>query len=333
MPSILVIRLTSLGDVILATGLVRQLQQSLPNAAIDVAVDARFAAVWAHNRRVRNVFAVDRATPRSADLIDWVVQAPYDVIVDLQKNRRSKQIVADVHPPSSTSVVTVPKHRLEKLALVWLKRRPRVITPVTQRYWKAVSKLGVAYDDGQPEVWTPDGLTTSTLRMSAIGLAPGARHDTKRWPAERYAELARMLVLERSEQVMLLGGVDDADVCDSVERLAGVPLLRADGATDLASTVAALDRCRLVVSNDSAIMHLARARNVPVVAVFGSTVRELGFAPTGPQVRIVERPDVACRPCSHIGRDSCPQGHFDCMRRIAAADVLAAVDELTPVAP
>ena len=77
-------------------------------------------------------------------------------------------------------------------------------------------------------------------------------------------------------------------------------------------------------------MHLARARQVPVVAIFGSTVRELGFAPTGDAVRIVERMDVECRPCSHIGRDSCPKGHFDCMQLITPDDVLEAMTELMP---
>ena len=333
MHSILVIRLSSLGDVILATGLVRQLHQSMPDVAIDVAVDSRFAEVWAHNPRVRNVFSVDRATRRSANLAELAVHAPYDVVVDLQRNRRSKKLIASMHLPSSTQVRAVSKHRIEKLALVWLKRRPATVTPVTRRYWNTVSHLGVEYDHGGPEVWTPDGLAVTDTQRTLIALAPGARHATKRWPAERFAELARRLVLERSAHVVLLGGPDDAALCSQIESLAGVPLLRADGATDLATTVATLDRCRVVVSNDSAVMHLARGRRIPVVAIFGSTVQELGFAPSGPDVRIIERLDVPCRPCSHIGRDACPKGHFRCMVGIAADDVIAAIDEVSRVAP
>jgi heptosyltransferase-2 len=328
MPSILVIRLSSLGDVILATALVRQISRSMPDAAIDVAVDARFAEVWAHNPRVRKVYTVDRAKRTNEDLIRQAGQAPYDIVADLQKNRRSAQLVASMSLPASTQMLKVAKHRLEKLALVWLKRPPRVVTPVVKRYWNTVRHLGIEYDELGPEVWTDNESVAMQQPRTVVGLAPGARHATKRWTVAGFAELARDLVNCQGQSVVLLGGPDDVRVCDEIEALAGAVLERADGATDLSSTIHALDRCRAVVSNDSALMHLARARRVPVVAIFGSTSPELGFAPQGEDVRIIESRGLSCRPCTHIGRDSCPKGHFRCMTDIAPDAVVSAVSEL-----
>lgn len=333
MQSILIIRLSSLGDVILATALVRQIERSLPQMNIDVAVDARFSAVWAHNPRVRRVYPIERSVGTSDDLTKGARQAPYDIIVDLQKNRRSGRLISSLAPPATTQVVSIHKHRLEKMLLVWLKKRPKRITSIIERYWKPLARFGVDLDPHGPEVWSADGTCGGDLPATHVGIAPGARHDTKRWPAERYAELIRQLVEQRQQKVMLLGGPDDVQLCDRIAELAGVPLQRADGARDLAQTVQALESCRIVVSNDSAVMHLATARQRPVVAIFGSTVRELGFAPTGDHVRIVEREDVSCRPCSHIGRDRCPKGHFDCMRLTSASDVLAAIDDVMRLAP
>ncbi|MBU3679914.1 MAG: glycosyltransferase family 9 protein [Candidatus Kapabacteria bacterium] len=333
MQSILLIRLTSLGDVILASGLVRQLKGAFPDAAIDVAVDSRFADVWSHNPRVRSVYAIDRQVRTNSELSAVAAQAPYDLVVDLQKNRRSKQIIASLQLPAASQVVCINKHRWEKLALVWLKRRPRVVTPITKRYWNTVRDLRVMYDEAGPEVWSADDASGVHPIAKCIGVAPGARHATKRWTTQGYAELVRHLVADNQENVILLGGPDDVTICDEIESLANVPVMRADGARNLAQTLAALDRCRLVVSNDSALMHLARARRIPVVAIFGSTVQELGFAPSGADVRIVERDGLPCRPCSHIGRDRCPKGHFRCMNEITSGEVAAAVDSLLSMAP
>ncbi|MEN9281921.1 MAG: hypothetical protein RL594_856 [Bacteroidota bacterium] len=326
MDSILLIRLSSLGDVILATGLVRQISTSLPDVAIDVAVDARFADVWLHNPRVRAVYPIERAVRTNQQLQEQAVLAPYDHVVDLQRSSRSKDLLRSLRLPKTTAVSYVDKHRLEKLLLVWLKRRPERVTSVAERYWKTVEHLGVAFDDGGPEIWTQQDASGERRERVSIGIAPGARHKTKRWTQDGFAQLVRQLVQEHQEQVILLGGMDDVDLCSEIDQLANVGVVRSDGARDLATTVEAIDGCRLVITNDSALMHLARARSIPVVAIFGSTVVELGFAPRGADVRIVERSDVQCRPCSHIGRDSCPKGHHQCMTLITPDQVLAAAE-------
>lgn len=340
MRSILVIRLSSLGDVILSTPIVRQLQQTYPDAILDVAVASRFAEVYAHNPRVRKVWAVDPSTTADnteADAVklsmhESVPGGKYDLVVDLQHNVRS----AALRHGLGRNVALAPKYRMQKLALVWLKKKPPVITPIVSRYREPLTHLPLVMDTEGPEVWVEreraDGAYAprSPQRHAEgalnIVMAPGAHHATKRWPATKWAELAATLV-GKGASVTLVGGPADVEICTTVDHASGVEVARADGAETLAQTIAVLDRADVLVSNDSGVMHLAAARRVPTVAIFGSTVKELGFAPYGVRHTIVEH-DVSCRPCSHIGRSRCPKGHFLCMEGIAPSQVAAAIERM-----
>ncbi len=328
-----------MGDVVLATPLARQLRRTYPDARIDVAVADRFVDVWANNPHVTCVWPVPSVHASEAGLDELKLEmleslsgewgGQYDLIVDLQNSFRS----ATVRRGLGATVVRAPKHRMEKLSMVYLKRRPAVTTSIVDRYRSPVDYLPLTQDSDGCEVWLPEehaeGAYPSVrpvLERKRIGLVPGAHHATKRWPIVRYAELAATLV-RQGHEVVLLGGPGDVELCTSVASAAGVSVVRADGATSIESTIRMIDTCACIVTNDTGVMHLAAARRAPVVAIFGSTVRELGFAPYGTSFRIVEH-DVACRPCSHIGRSSCPKGHFLCMEGVTVGAVLHAIHEV-----
>ncbi|MBU3741933.1 MAG: lipopolysaccharide heptosyltransferase II [Candidatus Kapabacteria bacterium] len=329
MRSILIIRLTSLGDVVLSTPLVRQLRRTYPDAVIDVMVHERCAELWKNNPHVHHVWDVDpRAHHRlhstlKAQMRASVPDGTYDLIVDLQHNHRSRRLRRGL----GRTVVLAPKHRLEKLALVWRKRFPDVVTSVVSRYRSCVDHLPLALDVDGPEVWLPEegaagaygGWTTAPT--GRIALAPGAQHATKRWPAGRYAQLCDRLWQEAGLTPVLLGSAADSDVCAAIANASVAPVERADGATSIEQTLRVLDTCDALVTNDSGVMHLGAARRRPIVAIFGSTVPAFGFAPYGTRHVIVEH-SVACRPCTHIGRPSCPKGHFACMQEITVDAVI-----------
>ncbi len=341
MRSILIIRLSSLGDVVLATPLVRQLHRTYPRARIDVAVSSRFAGVWQNNPRVAHVWPIltTSATDATSDEIKLKILeslsgecgGQYDLIVDLQHNLRS----AALRHGLGSTVVLAPKHRLEKLALVWLKKRPAKTQSIVSRYRKLLEHLPLVGDIEPCEVWLPeerrDGvyLNAQPARgaLHRIAIAPGAQHATKRWPIAKYAQLVRELTVRGNKEIVLIGGPADVDICSAVAEASGVDVLRADGSLSVESTVRALDTCQAIITNDSGVMHLASARRLPIVAIFGSTVQEFGFAPYAVPFKIVEH-NVSCRPCSHIGRASCPKGHFLCMVSIETEQVLSALAAL-----
>jgi len=158
-------------------------------------------------------------------------------------------------------------------------------------------------------------------------VCPGSVWPTKRWTVEGYASLIRLL--ERNYgRVLICGGPDDMAVAQAVHRQAGGQGVNLTGRADLPTFMALIDCARVVISNDSAPMHMAVARGVLVVAIFCATTPSLGYGPYSEHAVIVEREGLFCRPCSRHGGPECPRGTEECMRSISAHDVLAGVDRL-----
>jgi heptosyltransferase-2 len=201
------------------------------------------------------------------------------------------------------------------------------------RYARALGPLGVVVE-GTPRVeagveaerWAEDWLRGWSAGEEIIAFCPGARHATKRWPEEHWVTLHRGL---RTRQARLLY------LSHAAER-AGLPALRAAVEADpgarwctepLPRLAAVLSHCAAAVTQDSGLMHLAAARGVRVVALFGSTSPALGFAPAGDRHIVLCR-NERCQPCTLHGRERCPKGHFDCMRRLTPDHVLESLTRM-----
>jgi heptosyltransferase-2 len=156
-----------------------------------------------------------------------------------------------------------------------------------------------------------------------LGIAPGATYGpAKRWLPERFAAVAVRLAEKLGARIVLFGGPDDFDPAEEVRRLAAGDCLNLAGKTTLREAIYLISRCRIFVSNDSGLMHLAGALNVPTVAIFGST-NPVTTSPAGEKTRIVRKP-VECSPCL---KKVCPED-FRCMTDISADDVFSAASEL-----
>lgn len=329
---ILLIRLSSLGDVLLATPVVRVLRRAFPHAQIDVAVAQEFAAVWEHNPYVNRVITVDRSLDAwsMASKAQRAMAVRYDVTIELQRNIRSRAL----RWGRAYRVLGSPKFRLQKLLMVASKRTFRPLPHVVERYFRALEPLGIADDRDGLELWLPEEraaamyppLDRQPPAELTIGIAPGARHYTKRWLPSGFTGVAHTLQ-RHGWRVMAFGSASERELCELV--VSGLDQERTLNAAgrSLLETARLLDRCTLLLSNDSAAVHLAAARRVPVVVVYGSTVPALGFTPYHVPYRAVEVA-LSCRPCTHIGRSSCPRGHFGCMHQVTAGHVLAAIASL-----
>ena len=159
-----------------------------------------------------------------------------------------------------------------------------------------------------------------------VGINAGSVWPTKRWDAGGFAALARGLV-DEGARVVLVGGPDDVGVATRVAALAGAGVTSFAGRTDLATSVALIDRAAVLVANDSAPMHVASAVDVPQVAIFCATVPSQGYGPLGRRAVVVER-DLACRPCGRHGGVHCPRGTDDCMELVTVDEVRAAVAQV-----
>lgn len=333
--SFLIIRLSSIGDVVLTTALVRCLRASYPSARIDYVVKKEFATLLEGNPHINKVIPFDKNLGFRG-LIQCrrlIAQARYTHILDLQKNIRSFLLAR----LQGATVSNFSKKVLARKLLIQLKWNfYQDVKPVLQRYFESVKKLGIVYDGKGTEVFpTADDQrkameylpSANGLDEKWIGLAPGAQWANKRWPAENFALAAHALSETYDAPLLALGGKSDSETVGRVEQNLQLPLVRLDGKTTLMQSAAVLSRCKLLLTNDTGMMHLAQAVGTAVVAIFGPTTRQLGFFPFPPNSRVAES-DVPCRPCTQKGRKQCPKGHFNCMHQVTPEMVISRSKEL-----
>ena len=314
-PRVLIIRFGALGDVVLATPLLRVLRRSFPDAHVTMVTRRTYAEIMETHPGVSRVVCLEPDQPLSR-LAARLAAEQFDVGLDLQRSLRSRFLRARV--PAAIWGLT-DKARLARLQLVWTGRTARRPARATNRYFAAARTLGVEPDGGRPEVFPTDDDRRQAAELTPAGaavLAPGARWASKRWPPDRWRDLAGRL-LDRGVAVVALGDAAERDLLD------GPGIIPAYG-LGLRVSAAILARARIAVVQDSGLLHLAAAVGTPALALLGPTVAELGFMPEGAQVQVIERP-LPCRPCSPMGSSHCPLGHHKCMIGIDPAAVAAAV--------
>jgi heptosyltransferase-2 len=184
---------------------------------------------------------------------------------------------------------------------------------IPKRYASTIGDLNL--DNEGLDLYTNNSPNISLSGKSKlIGLCPGARHYTKRWPEEYFSELGALLI-NNGYKIVLFGGKSDKDICIELsKKISGSINLCNDN--NLLQTAADMKLCKAIVCNDSGLMHVASAAGTKVIAIFGSTVKEFGFTPYNCTNLILENNSLTCRPCSHIGRSYCPKKHFECMKSI-----------------
>lgn len=306
---VLFIRLSSLGDIILTTPLIRSLKTQYPHFSIDFLLREEFEEVLKFNTHIENLITVNRDY-NVREINHQLTSKRYDLVIDLQNNLRSRQISKKVCP----QIVRFKKPNIDKFLLVNFKiNRLKNIIPIPERYSQTITELKL--DNNGLELFIdPNVESDFEVNKPTIAFCPGAKHKTKRWPEEYFVELGKKLI-SKNFQVILLGGKEDKPVCSRINK-ALPQLINLSNDNKLFKTAKNMQNCRAVICNDSGLMHTALAVNVPVVTIFGSTVKEFGFAPYKGKSLVLENNSLSCRPCSHIGRDKCPKKHFNCMLEI-----------------
>ncbi len=304
---ILIIRLSSLGDILLTTPVIRALSKKYPNSQIDFVVKKQYSSSLQYNPLISSLYLYEKEKIKS--IKEEIRSKKYDLVIDLQNNLRSCALTLGLR----TKVKRFKKPTFKKLLLVWTKiNLLKEIKPIPMRY---TEKIGLQLDDKGLDLFIPERINSKLpTGKKYIGICPGAKHFTKRWPEEYFIELGNRLS-SQNFTVVIFGGKDDLQLCETVSSKItnSVNLCNND---DLLQTARDMKQCQHIICNDSGLMHTATAVGVPITAIFGSTVREFGFIPYQSNNTILENNSLSCRPCSHIGRFSCPQKHFKCMKEI-----------------
>jgi heptosyltransferase-2 len=325
---IAVLRLSSLGDVVLTLPVVHALRAAWPTAEIAYWVKEEFQDVVRHDPAVTRARVLERDARGIEDLVSMSAELEdCDLIVDLHRSARSRLLTFRQKAP----VLRAPSYRL--LRERWVRARwtrPRPAPHAVERFAQALRPLGLAAAgpprmavDAASERWAEAWLAEWALG-APVALCPAARHFTKRWPEDRWRGLLRSLV-ESGRAVVVLSLPRERDALPGLAADVAASERARWCAEPLPRMAALLSRCLTVATSDSGLMHVAAARGRQVVALFGSTAPELGFAPVGEGHKVLCRHEP-CQPCTLHGRPSCPKGHFRCMLGITVEEVRAALD-------
>ena len=311
---ILLIRLGSIGDITLTTPLIRHLAIAYPTAQIDYCTKSPFVSLLHANPCISTLYTIDQPP-----------KGNYDLVVDLQNNFRSQSIVRSLH---SIRTVRYRKENWKKWILVQFKLDfYGSYRSVVERYLDSLKEIGFSgseqhgcelYPSSEEQAFAA---TYFQSDQKTLALCFGAKHFTKRYPPKQFAALLCSLLIKESLRIVLLGGKEDAP--HALELMKSLPdscrtmVDNLAGSCTLMQTAALLSRCDAVLCNDTGLMHIASAFGKKLFVLFGSSSQAFGFLPWHTPYELFEVEGLHCKPCSHIGRDHCPKGHFRCMNDLS----------------
>jgi len=339
----IIFRLSSIGDIVLASPFLRVLRTAAGHdAQIDFVVHKDYADLVRYNPHITSLYEYDITTGFDGlkKLAKILHENKYDFVADIHDSIRTKFLRMACR---AADIAVVDKRKLERWLLIHLKRNAYSDTlSVAERYIETLKKYGLQNDHKGLEIFVPDAIQHSIADMMTslqlqrfkcvVGICPGSKHFTKRWSKEKYADLAVRIAQELNAAIILFGGNEEQSDCRFVEdavvqNVSPQAVVNTAGKLSLLESTSALKYCDAVVTNDSGLMHIAAAQQRKIVAIFGSTVREFGFAPFETESVIIENNNLACRPCTHIGRSICPRQHLKCLEDITVERVFQEVKE------
>jgi len=333
---ILVIRFSSLGDVILTTQALKSIRQNFPQSEIHFLTKEEYKQILLWNPNVNKIITI--SNDAGFDELKRLKKhlGNYDLIVDLHNNFRSFYLRLF----SPARKVVFKKYSLRKFLLVKFKiNLMKGLPTIAERY---ISTLRPRFIGGSnpnnalPEIFTtPETIQSLDSKLSRLSslysrlilIFPSAKHFTKTYPPEYFAELINKFDAEKY-LFALVGKGNDKKNIDIIKTKTGKNVFDLCDQLNALELFELMKRCSLVISGDTGPMHIAEAANVPLIMIAGSSVKEFGFYPQNEKAIIIENEELKCRPCSHVGRSECPLRHFKCMKELKPESILNEVKNL-----
>ena len=341
MKNILIIQTAFLGDVILATPLVKAIKKAFPDCFLSFLLIPQTKEVLAHNPYVDEVIVYDKKREEKGissffALVKKIKNKNFDLAFVPHRSLRSALLaylsrvsVRIGFDRSSGSFLFTQKikyvsniHEIERnLSLLF-----ESIHSGKEPNFDLSEKLPAVFPSKQDFYFAEKLLEDEKIgeKDKIVGIAPGSVWATKRWLPERFAEVVDLLMKKENIKVVLFGGKEDDSLCQKIAGLTKKKPIVAAGRTNILQSAALISKCELLLSNDSAPVHLGVAMKRPVIAIFGSTIPEFGFGPYAKNNVILQK-KLYCRPCGIHGKRKCPEKHFRCMKEITTEEVLDAI--------
>lgn len=325
---ILVIRFSSIGDIVLTTPVLRCLKQQVKDVEVHYLTKASFRDVIAHNPYIDKHYYLEQRDNWDV-LIKSLKDEEYDHIIDLHHNLRSLRIKQNLKKPSTS----FSKLNFRKWLLVNFKVNTLPDKSIVKRYLDTIKQFNVKNDGAGLDYFIPDDaeVTNRDIPMSHwagyIACVIGGSYATKKFPVNKWKKVCE----ESPLPVILLGGPGDRKEGDDIAVTDRVKIYNACGKFNINESASLVQFSKVVVTNDTGLMHIATALKKPVISLWGNTIPEMGMFPyfgnnnintiVNAKSKILEVKGLSCRPCSKIGYNKCPKGHFKCMNMIDELDI------------
>lgn len=312
----LIIRFSSIGDIVLTTPVIRCLKKQKPDAEVHFLTKQSFATIVENSPYVNKVHVLAHSWET---LVHELKQENYDYIIDLHHNLRTLRLKKDL------GIKSFPFNKLNIQKWIYTNFKWNLMPDlhIVDRYMRTVESFGVNNDNEGLDYFIPqkDEVKQKDIPASHhagyIGIVIGAAHNTKKLPLEKLKELCSKI----DHPVILLGGKEDNENGRQIASVDPVRIYNACGKFNLNESADLVRRSKLIITHDTGLMHIAAAFRKKIISVWGNTVPEFGMYPyygkhQAPNSKF-QIDGLRCRPCSKIGFSKCPRGHFKCMRQIS----------------
>ena len=324
---ILIVRFSSIGDIVLTSSVVRAVKQQLPNVEIHYLTKDKFQSLVSNNPNISKVHTINKSID---EVISALKDESFDYIIDLHNNLRTAALKRKLRVKSTT----FNKLNFQKFLLVKFKinRMPNV--HVVDRYFDAVKVLGVKNDQqpGNFFISKSDEVeiekTFNFAPKSYYSIAIGAQFGTKRMPVSLLVNIIKGF----DKSVVIVGGEMDKEMADSiVSKCEEKTVVNACGLYSLGASASIVSQSLRLLTNDTGMMHIAACLDIPISSVWGNTTPNLGMYPYYPgeseKYSIHQVEGLNCRPCSKIGFQECPKKHFNCMNLQNEQEIISAMED------
>lgn len=309
----LILRFSSIGDIVLTTPVVRCLKMQYPDAEVHYCTKIQFKSLLEENPYIDKTWYYEGSI---RPLLGQLRREKFDYVIDLHNNVRTLLIKATLGVTS----FSFPKLNSEKWLLTNLKIDKMPSVHIVDRYMSTVAALGVVNDNKGLDYFIPyrdevepEWIPTSH-RSGFVAFAIGGQHATKRLPTERIIELCKKI----NYPTILLGGKEDFTTGEKIQSALGESLIfNGCGKYNLNQSASLVKQSALVFTHDTGLMHIAAAFKKMVYSIWGNTTPKFGMYPYKTPHLILENNSIQCRPCSKIGYSKCPKGHFKCMNELS----------------
>jgi ADP-heptose:LPS heptosyltransferase len=331
----LILRFSSIGDIVLTTPVIRCLKKKYPDAEIHYATKRAFKTILQNNPYLTKIHVLDDS---ASSLINELKAEKFDFVIDLHHNQRTLFIKTRLGARSAS----FNKINFEKWLMVNFKINRLPKQHIVDRYLAACTSLGVINDGEGLDYFIAgeDEVDIKTLPESFaggyVGWVIGAKHNTKKFPWQKIASALDKVNLP----VVLLGGKEDAEAAAHIiAQTSHTGVYNACGKYNLNQSASLVKQAMLIVTNDTGLMHISAAFKKPVISIWGNTIPAFGMGPyhganhwpdidKGDTLQQFEVLNLSCRPCSKLGYPTCPKGHFKCMNDIDELEIAQRINHL-----